>query len=156
MESVLFKCPECGEFISTSLADCPHCGYGPDKIQSTAAENDNDDIETVEYIQKRRRCKKCGKFVKKNQNHCDCERINLTREIELKNPDNIIKLDANRNAAPETSGIQNMEATRRGGKREAAGFIMILIGFLFMFSSPIYGGLLMAIGFMVFLVGRFM
>jgi hypothetical protein len=49
-----------------------------------------------------------------------------------------------------------VEITRRGGKYEAAGFFIIIGGMGVCLASGALGAMLMAVGFAVFLVGRFM
>lgn len=48
------------------------------------------------------------------------------------------------------------EVQRRGGKFEAAGFVLILLGGALCLASGALGVLTIVIGFCVFLVGRFM
>jgi hypothetical protein len=46
---------------------------------------------------------------------------------------------------------------RRGGTYEAAGFVIVVVGLLLLFTGwPLLGGLISVAGFIVFLVGRFM
>lgn len=44
---------------------------------------------------------------------------------------------------------------RAGGKWEAAGFVLIMIGLITMMAGSGWGGALLGAGFVVFLVGRF-
>ena len=54
----------------------------------------------------------------------------------------------------------SQEIHRKGGKYEAVGFGLILLGFVVIFASGFeaawVGGLLILAGFVVFLAGRFM
>lgn len=47
------------------------------------------------------------------------------------------------------------QVTRTGGKWEGIGFILIVIGLFMAVAGQGFGGLLMAGGFMIFIVGRF-
>jgi hypothetical protein len=49
-----------------------------------------------------------------------------------------------------------MQTVRAGGKWEAAGFLLILFGGALCFASGLLGGLTIAAGFVVFIIGRFM
>ena len=49
-----------------------------------------------------------------------------------------------------------VENRRKGGKYEGIGTLMIIVGIFFLFLNPTIGGFLLAGGFIVFLVGRFM
>jgi len=47
------------------------------------------------------------------------------------------------------------KVTRTGAKWEGMGFILIVIGLIMAIAGQGVGGLLMAVGFVVFIVGRF-
>jgi hypothetical protein len=60
-------------------------------------------------------------------------------------------------AHPVSFQDEKVVTTRRiGGKYEAVGFVLILFGFIFLLVSPIVGSLMLFIGFVIFLIGRFM
>ena len=47
------------------------------------------------------------------------------------------------------------KVTRTGAKWEGMGFILIVIGLIMAIAGQGFGGLFMAVGFVVFIVGRF-
>jgi uncharacterized membrane protein YvbJ len=48
------------------------------------------------------------------------------------------------------------QTRRKGGKYEGVGFLLILAGIFTCFASAWFGAALIVIGFVVFMVGRFM
>jgi predicted amidophosphoribosyltransferase len=51
---------------------------------------------------------------------------------------------------------RSVQTRRKGGKYEGVGFLLILAGIVSCFYSPEPGALLIIVGFIVFLLGRFM
>ncbi len=49
-----------------------------------------------------------------------------------------------------------VQTQRKGGKYEGVGFLLILVGIGACFISGAVGGILIFIGFVVFLIGRFL
>ncbi len=49
-----------------------------------------------------------------------------------------------------------VQTQRKGGKYEAAGFVLIVVGIVVCFVSSVVGGLLIFVGFATFIAGRFM
>jgi hypothetical protein len=49
-----------------------------------------------------------------------------------------------------------VQTQRKGGKYEGVGFLLILVGIGTCFISGAVGGILIFIGFVVFLIGRFL
>lgn len=49
-----------------------------------------------------------------------------------------------------------MQTQRRGGKYEAIGFVIILAGIGLCFLSAYLGGAVITLGFVAFIIGRFM
>jgi uncharacterized OB-fold protein len=46
--------------------------------------------------------------------------------------------------------------TRRGGKWEAAGTVLVIVGLIFYITTgEAFGGIAMLVGFVVFIIGRF-
>lgn len=59
-------------------------------------------------------------------------------------------------AAARPSATVAVKTTRGGAKWEAGGFVLILAGLYALFSQSFgVGGLLILVGFVVFIVGRF-
>ena len=52
-------------------------------------------------------------------------------------------------------GAKAIQTQRKGGKYEAVGFLLILAGMGLLFVNPFLGALI-GVGFIVFLIGRFM
>lgn len=53
------------------------------------------------------------------------------------------------------AAVTQVSVTRPGAKWEAAGFVMIAVGLVWMLAGGHWGGALLTVGFVVFLVGRF-
>jgi len=51
---------------------------------------------------------------------------------------------------------KSVQTRRKGGKYEGIGFLLIVGGMFACFASGVLGGLLILIGFIIFLIGRFM
>jgi len=51
---------------------------------------------------------------------------------------------------------KSIETHRKGGKYKGLGFLLILLGILGLFWNTTFGGVTMFIGFIVFIIGRFM
>jgi hypothetical protein len=49
-----------------------------------------------------------------------------------------------------------VQVQRKGGKYEGVGFVLIVGGMFACFASDVLGGVLILVGFIVFLIGRFM
>jgi len=49
-----------------------------------------------------------------------------------------------------------VQTKRKGGKYEGIGFLLILAGMGACFVSGVVGGILIFVGFVIFLIGRFM
>lgn len=49
-----------------------------------------------------------------------------------------------------------VQTQRKGGKYEGIGFVLIVGGMFACFASGVLGGVLILVGFIVFLIGRFM
>jgi hypothetical protein len=49
-----------------------------------------------------------------------------------------------------------VQTQRRGGKYEGVGFLMIIAGMRLCFANGVLGGITVLLGFIVFLIGRFM
>ena len=49
-----------------------------------------------------------------------------------------------------------VETRRAGGKWEPAGFLLIVAGIVLLFINGTLGGIVVLLGFIVFLAGRFM
>lgn len=49
----------------------------------------------------------------------------------------------------------HVEITRTGGKWEGIGFIFVVIGLITAIAGQGFGGLLMTVGFVIFIIGRF-
>lgn len=50
----------------------------------------------------------------------------------------------------------SVQTTRKGGKYEGVGFLLIVGGIFACFASGALGGVLILVGFIVFLIGRFL
>jgi hypothetical protein len=51
---------------------------------------------------------------------------------------------------------KSVQTRRKGGKYEGIGFLLIVGGMFACFASGEIGGILILVGFIVFLIGRFM
>ena len=51
---------------------------------------------------------------------------------------------------------KSIQIQRRGGKWEGVGFLLIAAGIVTCFYHGVSGGVLITVGFLIFLVGRFM
>lgn len=58
-------------------------------------------------------------------------------------------------AATQQTKIEHANVTRTGAKWEGIGFVMIIFGMISAMAGAEFGGVLLAIGFVVFLIGRF-
>ena len=53
-------------------------------------------------------------------------------------------------------GANAVQTQRKGGKYEGVGFLIMLVGIGLCFVIPGLGGITIAVGFIIFLIGRFM
>lgn len=85
------------------------------------------------------KCSECGRKVSEKAAACpNCG-------APIASPSPTVKLDP-------SSHVRN---TRTGARWEGIGFILIVVGMFMLFSGTLGGGVVILVGFVVFLVGRF-
>lgn len=107
-------------------------------------------------------CPECSREISDKASvcpQCGAPSANPTTEAQF-NPDTGQRIATERSGKSNSTQVTgNVHNVRSGGAWEALGFIAIVVGLIMaMASSGMmgFGGLLMLVGFVVFLAGRFM